>query len=378
MKQLIYIIFAALLMTSCLEGGIQETEQEGAPIYLSVVAEHSEVTKAPYLLTIPNDTEDGILRTAIWATSFREGAEGAYTFYYRNPNPPLNGKNGTGDNEGQVAIHATADFDSGYPQLLDQAVYPKAGTPVFFVGLHPQTGWSLESDDKVATYTFDGSQDVMYAPRREGKYATTGSESLVFDAPQLKFWHLLTWMKVKMVAESEEVLDAWGKIIDIKITSNNKVTVEVSREDDEVDNLINTDIVSYSSTTSHDGLLPLYSTGSDDLFPASAGYQLEYLSTEVKAPIEVAYVLCSPVDAKSTDVVDGVDVEVAEYILHIETEHRKVQLPIDLRKNTSTHYTGSTRAKCFTLNLTFKMGNTIVVTADVDDWKLGGTSNVDV
>lgn len=375
MKRFIYIIFAALLMTSC---EIEKPELEGSPIYLSVVTEDSEVTRAPYGFTIPNDTEDGILRTAIWATSFREGTAGSYIFNYSNPNPPLNGKNGTGANEGQVAIHATADFDSGYPQLLDQAVYPKAGTPVFFVGFHPQNGWSNESDVKYAEFTYNGSQDVMFAPRREGKYATTGTETLVFDAPQLKFWHLLTWMKIKMVAESEEVLDAWGKVTNIKITSNNQLKVDVSREDDEISSVINTDIVSYYNSASHDGLLPLYATGSDDIFPGSAGYELEYLSPEIKAPVEVAYVLCSPVEAKSTDVVDGVDVEVAEYVLHIETEHRKVQLPIDLRKNASTHYTGSTRAKCFTLNLTFQMGNTIVVTADVDDWKLGGTSNVEV
>ena len=41
-------------MTSC---EIEKPELEGSPIYLSVVTEDSEVTRAPYGFTIPNDTE---------------------------------------------------------------------------------------------------------------------------------------------------------------------------------------------------------------------------------------------------------------------------------------------------------------------------------
>lgn len=55
-----------------------------------------------------------------------------------------------------------------------------------------------------------------------------------------------------------------------------------------------------------------------------------------------------------------------------------MEVPIDLRVNSTSFYEGSTRAKCFTLNLNFKMGNTIVVTANVADWTLGGSGHVEL
>lgn len=378
MKQFTYIIILGIiLITACRKDDIPKSIGEGSPIYLSAVAEGSDVTRTPYEYTVPNDSEDGVLHAAIWASSYRSGTEGNYTYTYPNPNPPLNGKNGIGDTAGQVAIHATADFDSGYPQLLDQAVYPQSGTPVFFVGLHPQTGW--ESNNEKATFTFDGSQDVMFAPRIEGKYADTSTnDNLVFDVPELKFWHLLTWLKVRMVAEDEDTMKAWGEITSVKITSRNQVNIDISREDDMTEGKINLGCITYMDS-GNNGLLPLRAVGSNDVFPSSSGYQLKYIQygDNIKNH-EVAYVLCSPVIAVESTVEDGKDVTVPEYTLHIETKNRKIELPIDLMRNDTNFYIGDTRAKCFTLNLTFKMGNTIVVTAEVEDWKLGGTGFVEL
>lgn len=366
-----------LLTVGCQRESAPETPREEAKIYLSATTEGHDATRAPYEYTVPNDNRDGVLHAAIWASSFYTEQSG---YRFPNPTPPLNGKNGTGEDEHQVAIHATADFDSGAPQLLDQAVYPQSGTPVFFIGLHPQTGWQSSNDDKEANFTFDGSHDVMFAPRIEGKYADTStSDNIVFDVPELKFWHLLTWLKVRMIAEDEQAMSAWGKITDIKITSKNHVNININRTDDYLDNgAIDMSCVTFDSTSGFSGLLPLYQPKSDNIFPAAGGYQLKYLSEKVTAPEEVAYVLCSPVDALDRVVEDGQEVTSPEYVLHIETERRRVEVPIDLRVNSSTFYTGSTRAKCFTLNLNFKMGNTIVVTADVVDWTLGGMGNVEL
>lgn len=374
----IYILaVVALLVGACRNESLPLAAENEAQIYLTAVTEGHTATRAPYDYTVPNDNSDGVLHAAIWASSFYNAVEG-YT--YPNPNPPLNGKNGMGVNEHQVAIHATADFDSGAPQLLDQAVYPQSGTPVFFVGLHPQTGWQTDVDSKSANFTFDGSCDVMYAPRIEGKYASgSTAENPVFDVPELKFWHLLTWLKVKVIAEDEQAKAAWGKITDMKITSTNHVSIDINRADDSiVDGKIDMSCATFSNVSGFDGQLPMYQVGSDNLFPSSGGYQLQCYDAKVNAPVEVAYVLCSPVDATSKSIVDGVEVDSAEYVLHIETEHRKVEVPIDLRVNDTKHYEGSTRAKSFTLNLTFKMGNTIVVTADVVDWTLGGSGHVEL
>ena len=59
-------------------------------------------------------------------------------------------------------------------------------------------------------------------------------------------------------------------------------------------------------------------------------------------------------------------------------------VPIDLKVNASEYFgedevnDTTTRSRCFTINLTFKMGNTIVVTADVTDWDLGGGADVEM
>lgn len=376
MKEIIYIILAAVLLAGCQKEDFNDPSSVGSLIYLSATTENSTpITRTPYEYTVPNDQPDGILNTAIWASSFYS-AQNGYT--YPNPNPPLNGKNGTGANANQVAIHATAHFDSGSPQLLDQAVYPQSGTPVFFVGLHPNSNWSSDAEGKTANFKFNGSQDVMFAPRIEGQYADESTlNNPVFDVPELNFRHLLTWMKIKVVAESQNAMSAWGKIKDIKITSQNQLSVDINRGDIANGVFDFKKQVSYSASADHSGYLPLYKTGTNNVFPDAGGYQLKYYP-EVTAPQEVAYVLCSPVDALETVVEDGVDVKYPEYTILIETENRKVSVPIDLKINETTYFTSNTRAKCFTLNLTFKMGNTIVVTGDIVDWTLGGVGNVEL
>lgn len=362
MRELAFVISTifALFMVGC-HNDIDHTinDDKYAQIYLSASTERSVETRAPYDYTVPNENEDGILHAAVWASSVQ--------LSYLNT-----GENGRND-DGKVAIHTSADFNSGEPQLLNQAVYPKSGTPVYFIGLHPQTGWDNNNDGKSANYTFSGAQDVMFAPRIEGQYADP--TNLVFDVPVLNFKHLLTWLKIKIVAEDATTRDAWGKIISIKVNSHDRVSVAIDYTSAE--GFVYADHVEYS--TVGDGWFPLYSNdGTDAVFPPTSGYDMEYYPN-VTAPQEVAYVLCSPVDAVDKMVIaGGEEVDSPEYTLQIETERRSVTLPIDLMKNATQYFEGSTRGKCFTLNLTFRMGNTIVVSADVEDWTLGGMGIVEL
>lgn len=361
-------------LTSCQKESLSNSSSvDGAPIYLSAITEHSTDTRAPYEYTSPNDGENGVLHAAIWASSFGNDNTG-YT--YPNPATPLNGKNGEGDNANQVAIHATADFDSSAPQLLNQAVYPKIGTTVFFVGLHPQSGWTENADKNKANFTFDGSNDVMFAPRIMGQYATSDNNNVVINAPQLHFHHLLTWLKVRIKAEDDEVVTAWGKITKMEISSDTKVEIDLSDKKSDASATVSNGEFDFSkcefSTT---GRLNLYKAGSDDVLATPNN---GYVMSAANSQDVVAYVLCSPVDAVDKTVVNGEDVTVPEYILYIETENRRVEVPIDLKKNATDYYTGNTRGKHFTLNLTFKMGNTIIVTAQADDWEFGGTGNVEL
>ena len=363
MRVITLAITSLLLLAGCQRDTDYISGQDAAAnIYLTAVTEQSIVTRVPYEYTEPNESEAGVLRASVWASSAQ--------FTYLNT-----GENGRNDS-GKVAIYTTATFDSPAPQLLNQAVYPKSGTPVYFVGLYPQSGWSNNGDGKSALYQFNGSQDVMFAPRIEGKYADTSDpNNLVFDVPILYFKHMLTWLRIKIVADDETTRDAWGKITQINITSHNNIAVALDYSD--AAGFVVADDVEYSSL-GNDGVLPIYQTGTNDVFPKAGGYTLPYYPS-VSKPQEVAYVMCSPVMAVAT-VVDALGKEVPqhEYTINIETERRRVSLPIDLRVNDTQYFEGSTRGKCFTLNLTFKMGNTIVVSADVEDWMLGGSGVVEL
>ena len=348
MKKILFILCSAWLMLACRqEAFITEDSNDCQSIYLSAMVENHAPSRAPYVYTAPNSTNsDGKLYTMVLASSDQTAFK------------HVNGSNGA--NDGVVAIHTEANFDNNTPQLLKDAVYPKSGTPVYFIGLHPQTGWQVNAEGTQAAITIDGSQDVMFAPRIYGTYAN--------DSKSLPFNHLLTWLKINIKAEDATTIAAWGKITSMKITSNDKVVIDLGAQDS------NLDCVSYGYSDNDNTLLPVRYVANDNEFPGTDGYTMKTSFDNV------AYVLCAPVDATEKDVVEGKDVTTAEYTLHIETEKRKIELPIDLKKNNDTFFTENTRSKHFTLNLTFKMGNTIVITAtlQVTDWKHGGTSNNDV
>lgn len=363
MKQLIHIIIlSTIFLVGCQKDSLQESNYEEAPIYLSAITE-GNITRVPYEETTPNQTPEGILHAAIWASSDKDS--------FLN-----SGKNGKtdGTTDGVVAIHTSANFVSGNPQLLADAVYPNNNQDVYFVGLHPQNNWSVNSNGTMASFTFNGNEDVMFAPRATGTY---DKDNIV----DLTFYHLLTLLKIRMYAENQETEIAWGKIKSIKISSKNKVSIDIVNEYD----YTNHSKITYFPEGDSFEWLPLYKKGSDNILATEEKpYSLLYLPENgtPKNIEEVAYVLCSPVIAKGkVKEYEGdkeISKEVPEYTLDIVTEHRHVQLPIDLKKNTNDYFEGSTRAKCFTLNLTFKMGNTIVVTANVDDWDFGGTGNIEL
>lgn len=367
MRRFVYIVVAVFCLLGCQKVQGPNASVDGSSIYLAATTEMTVDTRTPYIYTTPNGETGGRLEVAIWASTYGTDRDG-YT--YRNPAEPLNGKN-TG---GHVAIHTTAYFDSGNPQLLSEAVYPQSGTNVFFVGLHPQEGWQTNDNTTQAIFVMDGSHDVMVAPRRFGQYASTGDDHVI-NAPTLNFYHLLTWMKVRIVAEDDNTVTAWGKIRKMELLSNTKVTIDLlDQKVGGVDEVTDGSFDFGACTFSAPGKLNLHTWGTDQIFPSAEGYTMK----TTQSSDYQAYVLCAPVDGVATTVVDGQDVEVPEYILHIETDTRVLDLPIDLRKSATEYYVENTRAKHFTLNLNFKMGNTVLVSSQVDDWQFGGIGNVEL
>ena len=342
MKRMLYIVSVVCFCLACQKEDPLVTD---TPIYLSASVERAVETRAPYQ-SAPNPTLNEILHAAVWATNTEPRA---YT-----------GKGYDGKNNGDVVdVYGTADFNDGQPKLLNNAVYPQSGVQVDFIGLHPQEGWTTENNEgKVAVFTLDGSHDVMFAPKQTGTYAETNDVANVLE---LNFQHLLTWLKIKIKAENEMVARSWGKVLEMKISSKNRVSIDLTK------NYSFEECVSFSGD---DDWLSLRAIGTDGVFPSIGGFDL----TNTYRYNEEAYVLCQPVVATSEDMGNPT----AEYSLYIRTERREVILPIDLRRNANDGFDGSTRAKHFTLNLDFMVGNIVTIQAEVTDWVLGGSIDKDI
>ena len=97
-----------------------------------------------------------------------------------------------------------------------------AYVPVYCVGFHPNSVWTT-ADDKTATANINGKQDLMFAKRISG---TWGEPFGSTDANRnLKFDHLLTWVKICVCATSQEAVEAWGTITDVSISSDTQISV---------------------------------------------------------------------------------------------------------------------------------------------------------
>lgn len=355
MKRLNYIVLTGTLcgLLACQNSEWDVMDDTDRRIYLKAQVENASVqSRVPYELTAPSLVAP--LEVDVWASTTANKFE----------NGSDNGSNGN------VSYHTTARFTNAQEQLLDDVIYPKGNT-VYFVGMHPQ-GWATTNGTS-AVYTFDGKDDVMFAPQINGKYAESAKPEYW---PVLNFKHLLTWLRIEMAAESEAVRDAWGKVTKLTVKSRNKVTVDLNREyvdkkhDDGADATVN---------FSEEMDLKFYQTGTDNVFPQAGGYTLELPKKEGSEEIfpEVAYVLCAPVNATEKSVVEGVEGPTDEYILTVTTEKRTVNLGIDLKSAENTLFNQSTMGHQFTLRLRFKMGDNISVSAVAKDWVNGGIGTGD-
>lgn len=345
-------------------------DAEACRIYLSAGVGEAVSSRVPYhptdgsgnVQTVP--TASSPLDVSVWAST----TSGVF---------PNSGETG---NTGIVAIHTDAHFQSGNPQLLGKGdiVYPQyngTAVPVYFVGLHPksvtQSSWTTSDDNKKANYTFTGKEDVMFAPQIEGKYGTDKS-------PMFHFHHLLTWLRIEMVADKDEtdvlkreaVRDAWGKITSMTISSKNQVMVNLSGTTFSADNVV------FGETTAN---FKFYQTGSDNVYPIEGG---SLIPTASKDGQEVAYVMCAPVTCikEVFDADKQENVDVPEYTIRIETENRgQIDIPIDLMGTEGNPLDNvSTLGKQFTILLNFKMGNVISVAAGISltadtEWYTHGT-----
>lgn len=338
MRKTTTYIAALLCICGCISKNDDIPTDAGSLVYISVETETAAEVKSPYMQEAP--TSGNPLNALILATTATDGTYADNDLSGTQPG-------------GNVAEHVTARFQGSSSQLINGVYYNATDRQkINFVALHPQNGWSIADPYKTASLTFDGSQDVMFAPKTTGGYDNT-------PRPSLDFKHLLTLLKVSFKAESEAVAAAWGPIKEMTITSKDGIAIDLSRAFD-------ASCVTFSETG--DGRLPFYAKGTDNVFPDIDGYVLPY-----ETMTEAAYVMCEPVTALVTDPMEPDDiVRVPEYIISIVSQHRTITLDIDLMENASKYYEGSTMGYMFNLNLTFLMGNTVAVSANINDWQTGG------
>lgn len=363
-KKFFAICGLCILVISCSDEAADIGTDPSQRIYLRATVENGIVmSRSPFSLSNPG--EENPLEVAVWAST----TQGEFKDL---------GEKGS---SGVVALHTMAHFSNGSEQYLNDAVYPGNGTPVYFVGLHPATetepGWTTDAAGAIARKTFDGSEDVMFAPQISGVYGGN-----VDTWPTFRFNHLLTWLRVKIKAESEAVSESWGKLksLKVKCSKGNIVEIDLKKYDSDYYNPDDTntpDAALENCVSFSDGegvTLDFYETGTDNVYldgtDQTTWQTLPYDNYE-----EVAYVLCAPVVATALNI-DGVTT--TEYTLIVETERRRIEVPVDLMNDASSCFEGSTMNHQFTLDLNFKMGNNIFITAFVSNWAPGGISHGDI
>ena len=340
-----------------------------APLDVSTKADDPVTPYTAYQNTTPSTTMP--LYAAVWASSRSHRYQGAQRSsgsveYHEN---------------GYVDYHNTTKFTSGAKQLLDyQLYYPDANatgftdgtdtdttpasktalanSPVYFIGLCPrsESGWTVESSEgyeyNLAKHTFDGKEDVMFAPEVSKNITQTDKNA------KLTFNHMLTWLCIKMKAETEKDIETWGKVKSVKIGSKNHISINT------------VDGTATFTETSEGYKLPTYKvtdgkyTADEFAFTDNDGVDLTTTATEL------CYVLCAPVDASAADSQN-------EYTLTVEigslTGTTAKTVPINLKAEGGTNnFSGSTAGKQFSVVLTFKTGNNISTIAEVESWTNGG------
>ena len=355
MKKRLYIfLFMMFAVMAC---DRMEDVRDVHSIYLDVCTEdesNDAETKAPYLATVPSSSDPLEAKVLVSTTSYEY---------------PATGEDGSESYSGKIAVHTDARFTNGSSQLLNGALYngDEAKQPmVYFSALHPQDGWSVSgtagNKNYKASFIFNGSQDVMFAPQTTGKYKDHN--------PSLNFQHLLTYIRLSVYAEDENVSNAWGKITSIKIRNtadmgkgSGKVIVDLSKEYDDT-------AVEFETTQDHQ--TPFYGKGTNDVCQDMV---IPYPATNKE---EVAYALISPVMAKSKDSFNAA-LLIPEFEIVIVTEKRSATVMVDLMNQPEAtdfdqkYYSGNTMGKQFTVTLKFTMGNTVAAQAKISSWKTGGS-----
>lgn len=318
-------------------------------------------TRAPYEQNVP--TLENQFDAMVWASTSGN---------YQNNNQ---------SDDTSTEYHTTVYFQSATNQLLRAGViYPSnAETHVKIFGLYPNSGWSSNVENVNNTYTsftFDGDDDLMYAPQVEGYIG-------ISTAPTLNFYHLLTLLRVEVYADptKEGVISSWGKIKSMSLNGQYN-TLTISDLSTPLSFVENEDwasrqakVATKVSLNPETGPMNFYTTANDEAFDFSASDEATVAKriTLTTSPTEVAYILCAPKLSSDPATAGSEQDPTNEYIMTLNTENRSgVTVNIDLKNTDGSYFTGSTMGHEFVLQLKFGEGGFISAKATVTPWGEGG------
>lgn len=230
--------------------------------------------------------------------------------------------------------------------------FPRGVDSVYLVGLYPAETWTKNDADTSASFNFNGSNDIMFAPETvttRGKEPTIGT---------LAFGHKMTKINIQLRAVDDASIVPWGEIENIALTGvgaaadQPNTTVEVAFADGDA---------TFSNPAAS---LACYGTdGTDYTDEPYAG-----TTALTTTPTTVAYTICEHVDAAAGN----------EYSLTITSSTKgPVVVPFSLTNTENAEFTGNTAGKAFTVTLSFSAVE-IKAQATVTPWDGQGTTDVTV
>lgn len=372
MKQLFFSLLAVAAMASCSKSELAIRPVEGDDVAIMAssnaygIGDIDVTTRTPFEGAI---AADNVLKAHVLTTNVDGGkkfdaanlyADGTMTFTAAKTDETPNNK----------PYDATG--------FTGSAFYPTNGSTIYLCGVYPadltldNVKYSVDNELTSASVTITGCEDFMLAPQVSSNKAD--AQKKIY--PNLAFVHMLTKLTINVKAENEFAHDAWGKVEKITVKNvNSKIQVDLGAAT----------IYAGASPSAYSVPVEAFKTyiidqdadpkvATDDVFESQT-YELEYdvpADPEVEGsedtvvdPVAIAYSIVCPVTAVA---------DAPAYTLVVKTEKidDAIEVPVYLKKDGAA-VTGSTAAKKFDINLTFK-ATVIEATATVTEWEDGGSA----
>ena len=221
-------------------------------------------------------------------------------------------------------------------------------------------GWGTVTEN--AARTFDGKTDIMAAAQQQ----SSKSEAQAGTYPTMQFKHLLTKLVVKLVAEDDAAVTAWGNVTDISLVGVNGSQKPYSKVEVALQDGTAVTGSAFSTTVENFSFYTMTENAYNDV--AFSAQTLALTKTAANA----AYSLVAPITATGT----------GDFKLKITTQKDAEsplvnEVAVDLKDMSSSTFTGDTQGKAFEITLTFK-ATEIQAKASVKEWEKAGTATGEI